>query len=97
MKYFLKTYLLLFLAVVLLTACGDLRKDAEKKINELKDKTESLDSLINKEVDKVLALDSLVNSGSEKVKKLDSLINISSSKVDSISKKGIKLLEKITN
>jgi septal ring factor EnvC (AmiA/AmiB activator) len=93
MKNYLKYYFLLVLSVVFVTACGDLSQEAEKRLNELKNKTESLDSLINEEVDKVSALDSLINSESDKVKKLDSLINKSSSKLDSISKKGSKLLE----
>jgi len=76
----------LFLTIVItfsLTACGDLSNEVENKLNELKNKTESLDSNINKEVDKV--------------KKLDTLINKSSSQLDSISKIGSNLLEKINN
>jgi len=83
-------------AILLLVSCGNLSNDVENKLNQLKNKTESLDSLINKEVDKVLTLDSLINKESEKIKKLDTLINKSSSKLDSISKKGSKLLEKNT-
>ena len=76
----------LFLTIVItfsLTACGDLSNEVENKLNELKNKTESLDSNINKEVDKV--------------KKLDTSINKSSSQLDSISKIGSNLLEKINN
>jgi hypothetical protein len=51
----------------------------ENKLNELQNKTESLDSMINKEVDKV--------------KKLDTLIHKSSAHIDSIAKKSIKLPE----
>lgn len=96
MKKF-KNYFLSILAIFLLYSCGDLRKEAEKGLNELKNKTESLDSLINKEFDKVLALDSLINSENDKVKKLDSLINKNSSKLDSIFNEKVKLFEKITN
>lgn len=95
MKNFLKNCFLLMLAIFFLSSCGDLNKEAEKRLDELKNKTESLDSLINKEVDKVLALDSLINRESDKVKKLDSIINKSSSKLDSISKEGVKFLEEI--
>lgn len=97
MKNFLKNYFLPLFATFFLSACGDFNNEAEKRINELKNKTESLDSLINKEVDKVLALDSLINFESDKIKKLDSLINKSSSKLDSISKEGVKFLERIVN
>ncbi|MBN1338799.1 MAG: hypothetical protein JXA03_05710, partial [Bacteroidales bacterium] len=90
-----KNYFLPVLAFCFLSSCGDLSKEAEKKLNELKDKTESLDSLINKEVDKVLTLDSLINLESDKVKKLDSLINKTSSKLDSIANEKVKLFEKI--
>ncbi len=89
-KYFLSVLVLLFLV-----SCSNLSKEAEKRLNELKNKTESLDSLINKEVNKVLTLDSLINNESDKVKKLDSLINNSSSKLDSVVKEKINLLEKI--
>jgi chromosome segregation ATPase len=97
MKKITKNLFLPILAVYFLSSCGDINKEAENKLNELKNKTESLDSLINKEVDKVLALDSLINFESEKVKKLDSLIDKTSSKLDSISMKGSKLLEEYTN
>ena len=97
MKNHLTLILLLIGGVITLSGCGDLNKEAEKRLNELINKTESLDSLINKEVDKVLALDSLINYESEKVKKLDSLINKSSSQFDSLSEKGSKLLDKISN
>ena len=95
MKNLIKKISLPIFAVFILSACGDLSKDVEKKINELQDKTESLDSLINKEVDKVLTLDSLINMESDKVKRLDSLINNTSSKLDSISNEKVKLFEKI--
>ncbi|MBE0638702.1 MAG: hypothetical protein IH598_09285 [Bacteroidales bacterium] len=97
MKHFFLNYFLLIMAVFFLSSCSDLSKEAEKRLNELENKTESLDSLINKEVDKVLALDSLITIESDKVKKLDSLINISSSKLDSIAKDKVKILEKIIN
>ncbi len=96
MKYQLKNLLLLVLSVFTFASCGDLSKEVEKKLNELQDKTESLDSLINKEFDKVLTLDSLINTEGEKVKKLDSIINETSSKLDSISKEKGKLFEKFT-
>lgn len=91
-----KRKLLILGAAISLSACGNISTEVENKIQELKMKTESLDSLINKEVDKVLTLDSLVNMESEKVKKLDTLIHQSSSQLDSIAQKGSKLLEKIT-
>ena len=99
MKNISNNYFLYILAAVLasafLASCGNLGNEVENKLNELKNKTESLDSMINKEVDKVLTLDSLINGESEKVKKLDSLINKNSSKLDSISNEKIKLFEKI--
>lgn len=67
------------------------------KLNELKNKTELLDSIIKNEVDRISALDSLINIESERVKKLDTLLNKSSSQLDSISKRGSTLLEKIIN
>lgn len=88
-------YFLPILALFLLASCGDLRKEAEDRLNDLQNKAESLDSLVNKEIDKVLTLDSLVNREGEKVKKLDSLLNNVSSKMDSISTEKMKLLEKI--
>ncbi len=95
MKYFPNKLFLTIIATFSLTACGNLSNEVENKLNELKSKTESLDSIINKEVNKVLTLDSLINGESDKVKKLDSLINKNSSKLDSISNKKIKLYEKI--
>lgn len=97
MKYNHKNIVFTVSAMLLFASCGNLSNEVENKINELKNKTEYLDSLINTEVDKVLSLDTLIDRESEKVKKLDTLINKSSSQLDSIFKKGSKLLEKITN
>lgn len=72
------------MAILLLSACGDVSTDVANKLNTLQNKAASLDSLINSEVDKVLALDSLINSESSKVKKLDSLINQNVSKIEAI-------------
>lgn len=96
MKNFLRNYFLPILVAVSFTACSnDLTNEVKNKLDELKNKTESLDSLINKEVDKVLTLDSLINFESGKVKKLDSLIDKTSSKFDSIANEKFKLIEKI--
>ncbi len=89
--------LLIIVVTFSFTACGNLSNDVENRLNTLKNKTKSLDSIINKEVDKVSTLDSLINKESEKVKKLDTLINKTSYQLDSISKKGSKLLEKFIN
>ena len=97
MKCVNKNIIFTMLAIILLASCGNLSNEVDNKLNELKNKTESLDSLVNKEIGKVLALDSLINKESEKVKKLDTLINKSSSQLDSIFKKGGKLFKKITN
>lgn len=97
MKYLPNKLFVTVATMFFLTACGDISNKVDNKLNELQNKTESLDSLINKEVYKVLTLDSLINIESDKVKKLDTLINKSSSQLDSISKRGSKLLEKITN
>lgn len=78
MKYLPKQLLLITVSAFTLTACGDLSKDVENQLNELQNKTESLDSIINQEVDQVLTIDSLVNNKTDKVKKLDTLINKSS-------------------
>ena len=90
-----KNYWLLLLSIVLLSSCSFINDEAERRLNELKDKTESLDSLINKEVDKILALDSLINTETDKVKKLDSIINESTSKLDSISNEKVRVFKKI--
>lgn len=97
MKKSLIFYFLPVITVFALTACGDLSREVEEKLNELNTKTESLDSLVNQEFEKVLTLDSLINSESEKVKKLDSLIDKSASRIDSISNRGSKILEKFNN
>jgi hypothetical protein len=94
MKKFYENYFLLILALGLLTSCGDLSREVDKNINELKNKAESLDSLVNKEVDKVLILDSIINRESVKVKKLDSLIEKSASRLDSLINDKINQLKK---
>jgi copper homeostasis protein CutC len=95
MKNKLNNFLIIVITATSLFACSNLSTEVEKKLNELQNKTESLDSLINNEVGKVLTLDSLVNKENDKVKKLDSLINKSSSKLDSFSNNKLKLIDKI--
>jgi len=82
MKNLLNKFSVLIIAVFMLTACGELSKNVEKKLDELQEKTESIDSLIREEVDKVLPIDSLIDA--------------SSTKLDSIAKEKDKLFEKIT-
>ncbi|GAP43594.1 hypothetical protein TBC1_111750 [Lentimicrobium saccharophilum] len=96
MKHLLIKIPLLISAMLILSACTDLSREVEKKLNELQHKSESLDSLINKEFDKVLTLDSLINTEGDKVRKLDSLIDKTTSKLDSVTKEKSKLLEKFT-
>jgi hypothetical protein len=87
---------LTLLTAIHLTSCGNISKEVQNKINELNNKTETLDSILNKEIGKVLTLDSLVDKEREKVKILDTLISRTSSKLDSITKKGGQFLEKVT-
>jgi hypothetical protein len=94
MKKIFQNYFLLILTLGLLTSCGDLSREVDKNLNELKNKAESLDSLVNKEADKVFILDSIINRESEKVKKLDSLIERSASKLDSIVNDKMNQLKK---
>ena len=95
MKHIHSPFLIAIIASFFFTACGNMSTDIENKLNELKSKTESLDSTINNEVDKVLTLDSLINTEQEKVKKLDSLINKNTSKLDSIASSKTKIIEQI--
>jgi len=74
------------LTLVLLTSCGEISREVEQKLNELRGKAESLDSLVNKEVDKVMELDSLINYESLKIKELDSLVGRSAATIDSVLK-----------
>lgn len=87
-----------FTVIIALTvaSCNNLSNEVENKLNELKTKTESLDSVVNREVNKVLMLDSLITTESEKIKKLDSLINKNSSKFDSALQKKTKIFEQLT-
>jgi copper homeostasis protein CutC len=84
MKLYCKKCFLIILSVGFLTSCGNLNTEFDKKLNELKNKAGSLDSLVNKEVGKVLILDSIINRENGKVKRLDSLFERSKSRIDSI-------------
>lgn len=87
MHYFSNKLLPVAVVTFFVAACGNLSNEVENKLNELKAKTESLDSMINTEVGKVSTLDSLIHEESKKVKQLDTLINKSSAQLDSISKR----------
>lgn len=97
MKYFTKHKLSIALAIFLITGCGNVETELNNKIDALKSKSESLDSLVNKEVDKVVTLDSLINTETQKIKKLDTLINKTSAQLDSMSKNGINIIKKLNN
>ena len=58
MKNKLNHFFMYAIVVTTLSACSNLSTEVENKLNELQNKTESLDSLINNEVGKVLTLDS---------------------------------------
>lgn len=96
MKLLHKPFILIVIMLFVLTACGKLSNEVEK-LNELKTKVESIDSLVDNEINKVKKLDTIIKKESDKVKKLDTLIRKSSSQLDSISKKGSTILKKITN
>lgn len=96
MKLHSKPFILIFVMLFVLTACGKLSNEVEK-LNELKTKVESIDSLVDNEINKVKKLDTIIKKESDKVKKLDTLIRKSTSQIDSISQKGNNLLKKITN
>jgi hypothetical protein len=74
MQTIIKLWLIIIASASLLTSCGNLSTDVENKLNELKSKSESLDSMLTKEVNKVYALDTLINTEHVKVKQLDSII-----------------------
>ncbi|MGF1565839.1 MAG: hypothetical protein ACFCUH_10775 [Flavobacteriales bacterium] len=81
---------------VALWSCGNISDEVECKLQQLENKTKSLDSLVNTEINKVQSLDSLIEQESAKVKQLDTLLNKASTQLDSLSKKGGKLFENIT-
>lgn len=84
-----------FFSLATLSSCGNVGQELESKLEMLRTKAESLDSIVNVEVAKVIELDSLINSETDKVKKLDSLINQSATAIDSIANSKGKIIEQI--
>ncbi len=80
MKKILKKSLPLIILVGLFASCNEISNKVDKKLDELSNKAEHLDSLVNKEINKV--------------KGLDSFINKSASKIDSLTNKKMESLEK---
>lgn len=98
MKLLLKSNLIQFIAIVLLTSCDELSKSAEGRINEIiNNKTEQLDSMVNNEINKVVNIDSVVNLEDDTIKKYDSLVNDASSRFDSVTNKRIESINNILN
>jgi hypothetical protein len=93
----MKIFFLTVMALFFLASCAGFSEEAERRLNELKDKTNSLDSLLNKEFDKILTLDSIIDEESKKVRELDSLILESTSKFDSIRNEKTRKLERLFN
>lgn len=85
-KGFSKPLLAFGLAMLALSSCINISDEVGNQINDLKSRTQSLDSLLNNEVDKMRTLDTLINSEMDKIKKLDSLIDKSASRLDSIAR-----------
>lgn len=92
MKHWFKKMLLIAISSPFLGACSEMSTKVEQQLNELKTKTESLDSLVNQEIEKVIQLDSVLMEETEKVKKMDSIIQKSASAVDSLAKVKAKVL-----
>lgn len=93
----LKSNLISFVAVVLLTSGCEFSRQAEEKLNEINNKVERLDSTVNNEINKVRELDSMINFEGSEIRKVDSLINNASSKFDSVTNRKIESLENIAN
>ena len=53
MKPFQKTCFIILVILFSLTAWGKLSNEAENKLNQLTNKTDSIEALFNKEIDKV--------------------------------------------
>ncbi len=58
--------------------------DINKKVDELQEKTKSLDSMINSEIDKVKTLDSIIEKEKTKIQEMDSLIQNTGKKLEPI-------------
>lgn len=93
----MKFFGVFMISIFFLASCTEFSEEAERRLDELRDKTNSLDSLINREVDKVLTLDSIIEVEGKKVKRLDSLINETTTKFDSIRNERTRFLEELLN
>lgn len=79
-----KKILVVALAAGFFASCGDVSRKVNEKIEELTQKSESLDSLVNNEINEILPIDSLMKTEQEKFTQIDSLVQKPIKKLDSI-------------
>ncbi len=90
------TILLLSLfTIIQLTACTDIGRKVNEKLDRINDKAEQLDSIVKSETQKIMALDSLIILERDKLQQLDSLVNTSASQFDSVKQQKIDQLKRL--
>lgn len=91
-----QTSLCIISLTILVTACGDTTREAERNLDLLSSKALSLDSIINVESQRLKILDSTIADELMKAGKLDSMITRESMRIDSIVRKVYRNVEQKT-
>lgn len=71
----LKTTLPFLFTFFIFTSCNELNNEIDNQLNEVKNKTKSLDSTVKDKIDKATDVDTIIRKETEKYKKLDRLMN----------------------
>ena len=71
----LKTIFQFLFAVILFTSCNELRNEVDNQLNEVKNKTNYLDSTVKDKIHKAKDIDTLIKKESENLKNLERLTN----------------------
>jgi hypothetical protein len=93
----MKIIYVFLISLIFFVSCAEFSEEAERRLEDLREKTNSLDSLITREVDKVMTLDSIIEVEGKKVQRLDSIINETTTKFDSIRNERTRVLEELFN
>ncbi len=94
MRTFLKFVLILAVPIGLFSACQEITRRAEEKVNVLTEKAEQLDSVVRERTDNFTNIDSIIDR--EKIQKdIDSALKELQTKADSVAAEQLKSLRNL--
>ncbi|HET8810806.1 MAG TPA: hypothetical protein VFM65_11155 [Flavobacteriaceae bacterium] len=78
-------YAIIFITGILFVSCQESREKARKKLNDLNEQVEQINTKLDSGIKKIETMDSIIGAETKQLKEIDSLIKKTSTKIDSIA------------